>query len=121
MRDWGNDIPGPGSDAKYILKTDGTFHWTELDPTLLKIVLENRDHLDLSAIGLDSQEEFERAESIVEEQERLNQTVSEPSYAEEDDEEEERPPYADKEPIPPAEEEEVPPDEEMPPEEDALL
>ncbi|MCI5648349.1 MAG: FecR domain-containing protein [Fusicatenibacter sp.] len=123
MRDWGNDIPGPGSDAKYVLKTNGTFHWTELDVTLLKIVLENRDHLDLSAIGLDSQEELERAESIVEEQERLNQTVGEPSYAEdddEDDEEEERPPYDDKEPIPPEEEDVIPPDEDLPPEEEVV-
>lgn len=126
VRDWGDDMPGPGSDAGYVLKAISTFHWTELDAAILKTVLENRDHLDLSAIGLNSQEELERAESIVEEQERLNQIAGKSTYVEDDDDDDdevrERPSHDDAqpEPLPPSEEEVVPPDEEMPPEEEVV-
>ena len=129
VRDWGDDMPGPGSDAGYVLKEISTFHWTELDAAILKTVLENRDHLDLSAIGLNSQEELERAESIVEEQERLNQIARKSTYVEDDDDDndddevQEFPPYDDAEPqpLPPTEDEVVPPDEETSPEEEEGL
>lgn len=123
VRDWGDDMPGPGSDAGYVLKEIRTFHWSELDAAILKTVLENREHLDLSAIGLNSQEELERAESIVEEQKRLNQAAGKSTYADDDDDDDEAqelPPYDDAKPLPPTEDEIVPPDEEMPPEEEVI-
>ncbi|MDD6073563.1 MAG: FecR domain-containing protein [Clostridium sp.] len=118
VRDWGDDTPGPGSEAGYVLKESGAFHWTELDTTILKTVLENREHLDLGAIGLNSREEQEWAEALLEEQERLKQTVKKPSHthnggggrghSSRDD--------VKPEPLPP-EEEVVPPETENPPEE----
>ena len=128
VRDWGDDTPGPGSEAGYVLKESGAFHWRELDTSILKTVLENRDHLDLGAIGLDSREELERAESILEEQERLEQAVKKPSHThnggggrEHSSRDDVKPePLPPEEEVVPPEEEVVPPDEELPPEEEVV-
>ena len=121
VRDWGDDTPGPGSEAGYVLKEIGAFHWTELDTTILKTILENREHLDLGAIGLDSQEELERAEAVLEEQERLKQTVQKPSHTHNGGGGREHSSRDDVKPEPlPPEEEVVPPEEEIPPEEEVV-
>lgn len=76
VRDWGDDEPGPGSDAGYILEIISDFTWRDLSIEQLKTLLENREQVDLSEIGLGSEEEIRQAEAAVaeyEEQKRLEE------------------------------------------------
>lgn len=70
-RDWGDSKPGPGSDAGYVLKGCRSFTWRDLDAERLKTILENRDKVDLSAIGLDSEKELELAQTVIDAYEEL--------------------------------------------------
>ena len=66
-RDWEGQPMGPGAPVKYILKTKAPFEWTDLNDEGLSMILENRELLDLTAIGLDTEEELQQANTMVEE------------------------------------------------------
>lgn len=66
-RDWGGQPMGPGASVVYKLKTQVPFDWTDLDEEGLAALMENKELLDLTAIGLDTEEELDQAELKVEE------------------------------------------------------
>jgi len=66
-RNWEGQPMGPGAPVKYTLKTKVPFEWTDLNDEGLSMILENRELLDLTAIGLDTEEELQQANTMVEE------------------------------------------------------
>lgn len=85
VRDWGDEQPGPGVEKRYVLKQLDSFDWTDLDADGLAAVLENRDKLDLSVIGLGSTGELEKAEAVVQENEAAKQAKKATVVEEDDD------------------------------------
>lgn len=81
VRQTGEETPGSETEAQFVLKQVSSFHWSELSMEQLKTVLENKDHLDLSAIGLDSEEEQAKAEAAVQEYEALKKAQEEEAKA----------------------------------------
>ena len=74
-RDFTNMSLGPAAEVIYTLKTTAPFQWTDLDHDGLEAIMENRDKIDLTAIGLDTpekiQEAFEKVEAYKKEQEAV--------------------------------------------------
>ena len=66
-RDWDGQPMGPGAPVKYTLKTKEPFEWTDLNDEGLSMIMENRELLDLTAIGLDTEEALQQANTMVEE------------------------------------------------------
>lgn len=71
-RFWGDQKPGPGADKIYQLKSVDNYQWTDLDLDTLTLILEHKDKIELSAIGLGTEEQLGAATEYVEaEQERI--------------------------------------------------
>ena len=66
-RDWAGQPMGPGAPVQYVLKEKAPFEWTDMNEEGLAAVMENRALLDLTAIGLDTEEELHQANTKVEE------------------------------------------------------
>ena len=78
-RDWGDQPMGPGAEVVYTLKSQAPFDWTDLNEEGLAALMENKALLDLTSIGLDTEEEFLQAEKQVEEYHK-EQKVLEDQY-----------------------------------------
>lgn len=84
-RDWGGEQPGPGKPLNYRYESKVFYTWEELPDDALVAVMENRDKIDLSAIGLDTPEAIAAAEAKVEEILNLREEKNKPVYDDYDD------------------------------------
>ncbi len=85
QRDWGGKAPGPGIEALYRLVRLEPFTWEELTDAGLEAVMENQEQLDLTYIGLDTEEELSAAGEQVRELEELRRELEERLLISEDD------------------------------------
>lgn len=83
-RDFTNMTPGPAAEVIYTLKTSAPFQWTDLDHDGLEAIMENRDRIDLTAIGLDTPEKIQEAAEKVEAYKK-EQEAAKDLYGDDDD------------------------------------
>lgn len=66
-QDWGGGRPSPTTETDYQYESTTFYTWEELPDDALVSVMEHREQIDLSAIGLDTPEAIAQAEAKVEE------------------------------------------------------
>lgn len=76
-RDWGDELPGPGSGAGYVFSSISSFTWEDLEISELKTVLENLDAEELEAIGLNSIDALKAAKKKIEDYEEQKRKEAE--------------------------------------------